>query len=161
MNRVEEALQLQQFGRHPRNGGLWSLFNPERARELVHHVLELRIVFREPKCASVTLQGFGRVAALMMDFAEAAKRRQTIRSVPQYTRQLRFRAGKVAGYEQRPAKSHTGRQVARMDTEPRAAHPNGAVEVSGSPVFFAQLSKRNRRRVSMDPASKLVNAAIV
>ena len=48
-----------------------------------------------------------------------------------------------------------------MNGETRAAGDDGLVIAAGAPVFLSELRKRNRRRILLDPASKLLNSRIV
>jgi hypothetical protein len=48
-----------------------------------------------------------------------------------------------------------------MDVEAVAADLDGFLEAARTPAFLRQLRKCNRRRVLLDPASKVVNALAV
>ena len=45
-----------------------------------------------------------------------------------------------------------------MDQQAGAAGVDGILPASGAPVLFGKLRKSNRRRIHLDPASKVVNA---
>lgn len=45
--------------------------------------------------------------------------------------------------------------------EARLAHPDRFRAVSRAPVLLGQLRKRNRRRILLDPASKILNPRVV
>jgi hypothetical protein len=48
-----------------------------------------------------------------------------------------------------------------MLNQTRLTHPNGFFEVSRPPVILGKLRKSNRRRILLDPASKVFNPGIV
>ena len=48
-----------------------------------------------------------------------------------------------------------------MPLESCAAHINGSFEIPGTPVLFRELRKRNRRRILLDPASKVFNPGVL
>jgi len=75
--------------------------------------------------------------------------------------ELRLRLVDSAKLEERTAQGHSGREVRRMLIEAGPADPDGLLELAGPPVLLGKLRKRNRRRVLLDPASKIFNAWIV
>jgi hypothetical protein len=48
-----------------------------------------------------------------------------------------------------------------MNREAAAAGGNGLVIMAGPAVLFGQLRKSDRRRVALDPASKLFNPRVI
>jgi hypothetical protein len=48
-----------------------------------------------------------------------------------------------------------------VDGEPRAAGVNGFLMPPGAPELLRKLCKRNRRRVLLDPASKVFDPRVV
>ena len=60
--------------------------------------------------------------------------------------------------EQRPPECHACRQILGMDGETGAAGCDRVVELTGATVLLGELRKSNRRRVLLNPASKVVNA---
>jgi hypothetical protein len=54
-----------------------------------------------------------------------------------------------------PRERHSRGDVGRVAVETVAADTDRVVELSGAAVFLGELRKRNRRRVCVDPASKV------
>jgi hypothetical protein len=48
-----------------------------------------------------------------------------------------------------------------MNGEPRTARGYRIVIAARSTILFAELSKRNRRRILLDPASKILNPRVI
>src|SRR5262245_2633360 len=51
--------------------------------------------------------------------------------------------------------------IARVARQPVPAHLDGFLELADSPVLFGKLRKSNRRRILLDPTSKLLNPGVV
>jgi len=74
---------------------------------------------------------------------------------------LRTRFVETAEFKEGAAECHSGREIRWMLCEARLTHPDGCFAVSRAPVFLGQLRKRNRRRILLDPASKIFNPRVV
>ena len=68
---------------------------------------------------------------------------------------------KLPQFEQRAAQRDTGRQIRRVLNEAGPGHVDCVFQLTGAPMLFGQLRKRNRRRVPLDPASKVFNPRMV
>ena len=75
--------------------------------------------------------------------------------------QLCLGAVEIVDLDEGAAKRHACREIAGMDREPGAAGGDGVFVAAGPSIFFGQLCKSNRRRIRLDPASKLLDARIV
>ena len=97
----------------------------------------------------------------MVNLGDAADGRQVFRRGSEDVFQLGVRRVEVVHLEQRAPERDAGGQIAGMDREARAAGLDRLFVAASAPVLFGELRKRNRRRVLLDPASKLFNARIV
>jgi len=74
---------------------------------------------------------------------------------------LGTRLVETAKLEKRPAEGDPRREIRRMLRKPRFADLHGLFAVSSPPVLFGKLRKSNRRRIPLDPASKVFNPRVV
>ena len=75
----------------------------------------------------------------------------------QHELELGLRVVERVELDERPAQRHAGREISRVEIEAGAADVDRFVEPARAPAFLGQLRERNRRRVFLDPASKVVN----
>jgi hypothetical protein len=61
-------------------------------------------------------------------------------------------------FEQRPAERDARGKIHRVVFKPRAADADGLVVVARPPQLLGEGGERDRRRVFVNPASKLLNA---
>ena len=57
--------------------------------------------------------------------------------------------------EERAPERHAGREISGVNGEAGAADVHGFLELPGAPVFLGQLGESDRRRVLLDPSSKI------
>ena len=69
--------------------------------------------------------------------------------------------GVVSELDERPAQGDACRQIARMNGESGAADADGFCVLPCPPVLLRELRERDRRRILLDPASKVFNPRIV
>jgi hypothetical protein len=76
-------------------------------------------------------------------------------------KKLGTRILQTAKLEQGPTECHPRREIGWMLCQSRLAYPNGFFAVSRPPVLLGKLRKSNRRRILLDPASKVFNPRFV
>jgi hypothetical protein len=96
-----------------------------------------------------------------MDLGELANRDKVFRRGVEDTKKLGARFLQPIELEERPAQCDACRQVGGMLRKARLAHTNGFCEVPCPPVLLGKLRKSNRRRILLDPASKIFNPGVV
>ena len=96
-----------------------------------------------------------------MDLRELADRDQVVGRGVEDAEKLGTRLLQAAKLEQRPAKCDPCREIRRMLRKPRLADPDRLFTVSSPPVLLGELRKSNRRRIPLDPASKVFNPRVV
>jgi hypothetical protein len=67
----------------------------------------------------------------------------------------------AAEFKKSAAERDTGRQICRVLCETRLADPDGFFTVARPAILFGELRKRNRRRILLNPASKVFNPRVV
>ena len=133
----------------------------ERAADFLDRLLEVWIVLRQRERAFVETERRTQLAAPMVDLGDPADRREVFGCAFEDVFELGLRRVELVHLEQRSPERHTRGEITRMDREPRAACGDRVFVVPGPPELFGKLSKSNRRRVLLDPASKLLDAGIV
>jgi hypothetical protein len=88
---------------------------------------------------------------------DASERVQVIGRGRQYFCQLRKRFVKLPEIEKRAAKCGAGGKVFGVQGEAGAADGNGLLHATGASKFLGEWRKCERRRILLDPASKIVN----
>jgi len=131
------------------------------ARQLVDGPLEIGIVARERQRISILMQRFAELTVPMMDFGDAAYRREIFRSASQYQLQLGERVIELIELDEGAPERDARGEIARVDRETGAAGVDSFLTLPGAPQFFGELRKCNRRRILLDPASKIVDALVV
>jgi len=94
-------------------------------------------------------------------FRESANRRQVFRGALQHQLEFVLRFVELAHFQESPTERHAGGQVAGVQRQPSPARLDRFLRLSGPAVLFRQLGKRNRRRIPLDPASKVFNSMVV
>src|SRR5262245_47155474 len=87
-------------------------------------------------------------------------RDQIVGSPIQNTQEFSARLFESAKIEEGTTKGHSRGQIRWMSCQPSLADANGFLVVSGPAVLFGKLRKRNRRRIFLDPASKVFNPPV-
>jgi hypothetical protein len=152
------ALHLVERQTVGRNRGLLRFHLP---RELGDGFFEIGIVARKPERGSILRERGGQLAAAMMDFPEAADGGEIFRSVLEDVFELALRRFELIQLEQRAAERDACGKIAGVYRETGAARLDRFFELTRPPEFLRELRKRNRRRILLDPASKVVDALIV
>jgi hypothetical protein len=67
----------------------------------------------------------------------------------------------IAELDEGPAERDTGREITGMKGEADAARIHRVLMLAGTPVFLGELRKGNRRRVLLDPPTKVFDLRVV
>ena len=102
-----------------------------------------------------------RLARSLMYFRELAGGDEVVWRRIEDAKKLTARFLETVKLEEGPAQGDPRRQIGGMLREARLAHPNSFFEVSRPPVLLGKLRKSNRRRIRLDPASKIFNPRVV
>ena len=97
----------------------------------------------------------------MMDLRGAADRRKVLGRALEHNAQLLERVVGLVQLDERASERDASGEIAGMNGEAGAAHLDRFFVAAGAPAFFGELRKRNRRRILLDPASKIVNPLIL
>jgi hypothetical protein len=97
----------------------------------------------------------------VINLGEAAERGQVFRRAREDLMELRLRLIQLIQLEEGASEGDAGREVPGMDGEPCTADLDRFLKLVGAPALLGELRKSNRRRIPLDPASKVVNALSV
>ncbi len=139
----------------------WSGRSLAVARQMVHCLLELGIVGRQRQRHPVLCEGIVDGAASLMNLRQTANCRQVFRRDAQNPLELRLRLIEVIELKQRAAERDPRRDVARMDGQAGLADVDRFLKSARAAALFCKLRKSDRRRVPLDPASKLLDSRLV
>ena len=131
------------------------------AGNFVDGLFEIRIVLREGEGGLVIAKRLAQRATSMMYFGDATNRCQVLGSGAEYPFELRLRRVELVNLEECPPERDARGKIPGMDGETGSAGVNRIFIQPGAAVLFGELRKRNRRRILLDPASKLFYAGIV
>jgi hypothetical protein len=92
--------------------------------------------------------------------SELPDRDQIVGSPIQDTQEFSARLFESAQIEEGTAKGNSRGQIRGMLCQPSLAHADGFLVVAGPTVLLGKLRKRNRRRIFLDPASKVCNPTV-
>src|SRR5438105_1729135 len=101
------------------------------------------------------------MTAALLDISKALHRGRILRRARQDQAKLGFRLVQPIELQKSPSERDASRQVPGMDAQSNAADVDGLAERSGAAALLGELRKCHRRRVLLDPASKVVNPRIV
>src|SRR5262245_50150901 len=118
--------------------------------------LVLTLTSRRTLCSS---HGSRRVGPLM-NLGKLPRGDDVVRRRVQHAEKLGARLVEAAQLIERAAECHPGRQIRWMLSEPCLAYPYRFLAIARPPVFLCELRKSNRRRILLDPASKVFNPLI-
>ena len=121
-------------------------------------LLEVGIVFRERQRDAVLRERVAQVSLAMERFGERPKRGEILGRAPQDVLKFGLRFAELIEFEERPPERDAGRQIRRVQRQTGAADADGLLEVAGSPALLRQLGEGDRRRVLLNPASKILDA---
>ena len=155
--RIEVEQVLDHRGRRSRRRRL----RFDRLLDRLNGAGQIRIVLRQLQCATVVHQRFAHQAAPLIDLGQGANRGEVAGGRIEDECQLGEGVVKFIELDERAAERHPRRQVVRMMNEAGAADADRFFVRAGAPALFSELRKNNRRRVRLDPASKLENAWLV
>ena len=116
---------------------------------------------RQRKRSTIEGQRLGQIATSMMNLGQAPDRRKVFRSGSKDQGQLGLGPVQLSRFDERTPERDPGRKIPRMPNEPGPADGDRFSEITGAPVFLAQLGERNRRRVFLDPPSQLLDARVI
>ena len=92
-----------------------------------------------------------------MNLGELADGNQVVRSGIQHAKEFRPRLLESTELEESPSERDPGGQIRGMLDKTGLANPDSFLAVACAPVLLGKLRKRNRRRIPLDPASKVFN----
>ena len=157
--------KLQQLALHlieretvGRDCGLLRLDLPGELRD---GFFEVGIVARERERRPVLRERFPQFTAAMMDLPETANGGEVFGSVLEDVFELALRFFELIQFEERASECDACGQITRVNRETGAARLDRFFELASPPELLSELRKRNRRRILLDPASKVVDALIV
>jgi len=96
-----------------------------------------------------------------MDLPETANGGEVFGSVLEDVFELALRFFELIQFEERASECDACGQITRVNRETGAARLDRFFELASPPELLSELRKRNRRRILLDPASKVVDALIV
>ena len=129
--------------------------------EIGNRLLEIGIVGRQAERRAIEPERFGQRTSFVVDVGHAADRGKILNSGLEDGLELALGAIEIAELDEGAAQRDAGREITRMEGEAGAARRHRVPMLPGAPVFLGKLRKRNRRRVLLDPASKVFNPWIV
>lgn len=116
---------------------------------------------RERQCPTIEGQRRGKIAASMMNIRQTADRGEVFWRGLEHKAQFGLGGVELIGFNERSPQRDACREVSGVSGEAGPTRFDGFFEAAGATVFFAELGKRNRGRVFLDPSSKLFDAGIV
>ncbi len=103
----------------------------------------------------------GGLLGSLMDLGELADGNQVVGSSVEHSQELGSSVLVSTQLEERASECHPGRQVRGVLGQASLADPDRFLAVAGSPVLFRKLRKSNRRRILLNPASKILNPRVI
>ena len=97
----------------------------------------------------------------LMDFGKLAHRNQVIRRSVEHTEELGTRLLVATQFEEGAPEGHPRRQVGGVLGQADLTHLDRFLAVTGTAVLLRELRKSNRRRVLLNPASKILNPRVI
>jgi hypothetical protein len=95
-----------------------------------------------------------------MNLRELAYRDEIVRSGIEHAKKFVPCIFEATELEERPTQRDPGGQIRRMLRETGLADPDGLFTVASPPAFLGELRKSNRRRILLDPASKVLDSRV-
>ena len=129
--------------------------------ELRDGLFQIGIVARERERRAILRERFLQFAAAMMDFSQAADRGQVLGCVLEDVFELALRIFELIQLEEGASERNACGKVAGVYREAGAAGLDRFLELAGPPELLGELRKSNRRRILLDPASKVFDTRIV
>ena len=139
----------------------WAAFWLELTRQLGYGLLEIRIVACEAERGAVLRERVGQCPTPMEDLREAANRGEIFRGALEHQLELGLRVVEAVQLDQRPPERHARGEIAGVNRETRTTDLDRFLELRRAPMLLGELRKRNRRRIFLDPASKVFYPRII
>ena len=142
-------------------GRLRPFLRRQLPREVADRLLEIGIVARQVQRGPVLRERLDKCAAAVMNAGEAANGGKIFGCALDHHLQLPLGVVVLSELDERPSQRHAGRQVAGMKGQSGAADLDGFGVLPCPPVLLGELRERDRRRILLDPASKVFDAGVV
>ena len=97
----------------------------------------------------------------LMDLGELADCDRIVRGRVEHSKEFGPRLLITTEFKQGAAQRHSGGQIGGMPGQPRLADSDGFLAVASPSILFRKLRKSNRRRVLLNPASKIPNPRVI
>jgi hypothetical protein len=130
-------------------------------RDVIDGLREVGVGLRELQRAAVVHQRLAHHPAALVNLGQRANRWQVARRGVEHGGQLGEGVIELVELDEGAAEGDPCRQIVWMVDEAGAADANGFVVVADPPAFLGELFKSDRRRVCLDPASKIENTRVV
>lgn len=107
---------------------------------------------------SVLVEGFGQLAAPVMDLRETSDRGEVLRRGAKHLLQLFLGLFVAADFDERSTESDARGQIGWVALKARFTRRDGLFELPGASVFLGKSGERDRCRVHLDPALQFFDA---
>jgi hypothetical protein len=97
----------------------------------------------------------------LMDLGELADSDQIVRRGVEHSKEFGARLLVPTEFKQGAAQCHPGGHVGGMLGQPGLADPDSFLAVASPSILFRKLRKSNRRRILLNPASKIPNPRVI
>jgi len=160
--RARETVMAHGSGRSAGNGAARGLDGAEKRLEGPQRGISLHR--RRGSCpgrrggGGLVVDGFILQA---MDLGKAADRREILRRRTPHELQLDSRFLVPPGVHQRATERHPRGQIGRMPLQAGHARGDRILEATGAAIRLGKRRKCNRRRIQLDPASKIFKSRVL
>src|SRR2546428_9692133 len=142
-------------------GGMRRLGRLDLPGKLTHRLLELGVVSRQGQSGAVLRQGLAKVPSSMMDLGQTANRGEILTRALEHQLELALRIVQLIQFEEGASERDASGEVGGGNLQAGAADVDRFLKLPGAPELLGELRKSNRRRILLDPASKVVDPRIV
>src|SRR5712691_10574540 len=142
-------------------GGMRRLGRLDFPGKLAHRLLELGVVSRQGQSGAVLRQGLAKVPSSMIDLGQAANRGEIFARALEHQLELPLRIVQLIQFEEGASERDASGEVGGVNFEAGLADVDRLLELPGAPELLGELRKSNRRRILLDPASKVVDTSVV
>lgn len=157
----QQRVEVEQVLDHRGRRRQWRRLRFDRLLDRLNCSGQIRIVLRQLQRATVVHERVAHQAAPLIDLGQGTNRGEVARGRIEDECQLGEGVVKFIELDERAAERNPRCQVVRMMNEAGAADANRFFVRAGAPALFSELRENQRRRVLLDPASKLENAWFV
>jgi hypothetical protein len=140
--------------RQAARSGFWRL-GTDLSIEIGDRLLEIGIVRCKGQRRFVLRQRVLEVSATMMDLGHAADGREVFRRALEHDLQFGLRLVELIELDERAPERDARGEVPGVNGEARARDRDALFERARAAAFLGELGERDRRRVLLDPASKV------